>query len=702
MATADKWRWTDEDGVQRLLGHDELRVALEEGRLRPGTLVWKKGMANWLPAADVAELKSEVPPASDDAFTERRERPSNIIDIEALQKARNSTRSGSAASEPPPPSSSAVPSFSTRPKTVSVDQNWERAPESGEDTVTRVASPLSSRDDDEATQARALPRATRSRRDVAHLRPRSHPSKQAHESPPPSASAPPPPSRGALPSDELLSAKLLRSSSAVSRPLGVDNATASGVSSARAPNARIVVMVDEEVSSQGPTDIVDAAQIMAQRTSSTAPPRAMPGMDPGHAPPDEWRAQGPAIAHEPWFAGAADSISRTWQRLPDTFYLSRRVAGKAALAALIVSTVFFFFGRWSSVESEPQARFVLGPRLPASPPSATDVALRPCLMLRAPSSWADSASRDVPFELAATSDQRLAIGYAASAYEARGLIVDPANGAVEVAFSPEEGETRLSRVTPKATAQGVVFATTVAEMEGVNRGVAVGVEDPFAVGFSEGAVVVQHHESEPIAVWALEEGERKPESLRVVVLPGQAVGVTYRHGLTIWVGWLQPDGTVLRAAEAVSGSGRRVGKPMLAFHGKQAVVVFSNEPDEEDAVKEVRWARGEVGGAMGASEPVAIPAGGPGGDAIAPAIASVADGRWILMWTEGSRGRRVLRAQTFDAAFHVLGDALRVSPATGNFGQGTVGVSATRAAIAFLLATGRGRYELWGTVLQCD
>jgi hypothetical protein len=185
-------------------------------------------------------------------------------------------------------------------------------------------------------------------------------------------------------------------------------------------------------------------------------------------------------------------------------------------------------------------------------------------------------------------------------------------------------------------------------------------------------------------------------------MPGQAIGVTYRHGLTIWVGWLKPDGTVLRAAEEVSGSGRRVGKPMLAHHGTQVVVVFSNEPDEEDAVKEVRWARGEVGGTIGPSEHVAIPAGGPGGDVIAPAIASVADGRWILMWTEGGGGKRVLRAQTFDAAFHVLGDPLRVSPATGNFGQGTVGVSATRAAIAFLLATGRGRYELWGTVLQCD
>ena len=47
-----------------------------------------------------------------------------------------------------------------------------------------------------------------------------------------------------------------------------------------------------------------------------------------------------------------------------------------------------------------------------------------------------------------------------------------------------------------------------------------------------------------------------------------------------------------------------------------------------------------------------------------------------------------------------IGEALRVSPGTGSFGQGTVGSVGEDAAVLFLLATRQG-YEIWGTVLQC-
>jgi hypothetical protein len=98
--------------------------------------------------------------------------------------------------------------------------------------------------------------------------------------------------------------------------------------------------------------------------------------------------------------------------------------------------------------------------------------------------------------------------------------------------------------------------------------------------------------------------------------------------------------------------------------------------------------------------PLELPSGGPGGDAIAPAIAGLTGGRWLLMWTEGKPGRRVLRAQTYDRKYRPIGEALRVSPATGSFGQGTVGVVGATAIVVFFLATSR-TYQIWGTVLQC-
>jgi hypothetical protein len=247
-----------------------------------------------------------------------------------------------------------------------------------------------------------------------------------------------------------------------------------------------------------------------------------------------------------------------------------------------------------------------------------------------------------------------------------------------------------------------VFVESYDDSEGVIGSVSVAGETPLFIGFGESALVVQRAGGETLSAWPLDAGDRRPDAMRALLVPGKGVGIVYRHGLTIWLGWLTPEGEVLRAAEALPGTGRRVGKPMLASDGKRAIVVFANEPDIDDAIKEIRWAHGDVGTAFADTQPVALPEGGPGGDAIAPAIASLADGRWILMWTEGQRGARVLRAQTYDGAFRHLGRALRVSPATGNFGQGTVGVVANNAVIAFLLAAGRRRYELWGTVLQCD
>jgi hypothetical protein len=39
------------------LDHDALEQRLRDGKLRADTLVWRDGMANWLPASQVSELK---------------------------------------------------------------------------------------------------------------------------------------------------------------------------------------------------------------------------------------------------------------------------------------------------------------------------------------------------------------------------------------------------------------------------------------------------------------------------------------------------------------------------------------------------------------------------------------------------------------------------------------------------------------------
>ncbi len=58
MTARDVWRWTDERGVQRLVGTDELRAALASSILPPSTLVWREGMKEWAAASTMPELAS--------------------------------------------------------------------------------------------------------------------------------------------------------------------------------------------------------------------------------------------------------------------------------------------------------------------------------------------------------------------------------------------------------------------------------------------------------------------------------------------------------------------------------------------------------------------------------------------------------------------------------------------------------------------
>ncbi len=178
----------------------------------------------------------------------------------------------------------------------------------------------------------------------------------------------------------------------------------------------------------------------------------------------------------------------------------------------------------------------------------------------------------------------------------------------------------------------------------------------------------------------------------------QGFGVVYLTGDRVWYGAVKPDGGVMREPAALESSAR-VGKPMIASNGREVSVVFADGNPGEQPIQ-LRWARAAVGASLDKAPVVELPAGGPGGDAIAPDIAAVSGGRWLLMWTEGKEGVRALRAQSYDRQGGRLGAALRVSPETGNFGQGTVTLVGETVAVAFLLKNDKS-YQLWGTVLQC-
>jgi hypothetical protein len=150
----------------------------------------------------------------------------------------------------------------------------------------------------------------------------------------------------------------------------------------------------------------------------------------------------------------------------------------------------------------------------------------------------------------------------------------------------------------------------------------------------------------------------------------------------------------------VAGSGGLPGKPAVAWNGREVAVIYAEQP-EPDKPYEIRMGHAAGGAIPATTEVLPLPKGGPGGDAFAPEIAGLSDGRWLLMWTEGASGARAVRAQTLAPDLSLLGDPIALSPPSGNYGQGLIGVVGDRGATVFLSKGSSGGFELWGAVLQC-
>src|SRR5687767_6056144 len=59
---ASRWSWATPDGKTVTGAKGELMLALRSERLPAGTLVWRPGWAEWIPASRVTELKAALPP----------------------------------------------------------------------------------------------------------------------------------------------------------------------------------------------------------------------------------------------------------------------------------------------------------------------------------------------------------------------------------------------------------------------------------------------------------------------------------------------------------------------------------------------------------------------------------------------------------------------------------------------------------------
>jgi hypothetical protein len=175
--------------------------------------------------------------------------------------------------------------------------------------------------------------------------------------------------------------------------------------------------------------------------------------------------------------------------------------------------------------------------------------------------------------------------------------------------------------------------------------------------------------------------------------------VTFRRSGEIRLGWLNADGSKKTGLGTVSAADAKVGTPSVAASEHGVLVTFAARANAT-APWHVRLAHGKPGALPTRASELSLPEGGPGGEAIAPAPAALPGGRWLLQWTEGKPGARVVRAQALDSKLAPLGKAVTLSPKGVEAGQGAVAVSGEQAVATYLVKSATG-YELWANALSC-
>jgi hypothetical protein len=438
---------------------------------------------------------------------------------------------------------------------------------------------------------------------------------------------------------------------------------------------------------------------LAEEASSItpAPSAAVP---PTPAPPASTPVPPSAIpTHRPPPRAGADvepTVRRRAAPQPVPVPMSSLFGAGGVLIGMVIAA--FFVGRASAV---PAPRLTAHPTLGAVPAlarAAVPPPPKPCWMVKQPAMWAPRVSKSIPFDAVATRGGALAVGYARDAKVAVGIEVNLGSGDVQGRFE-EKADEEIERVTPTPATE---FSVARAGGTGALKSpIEVPVTPPFAVGLEGEAWALAAPPTGATApLWPLA-GDEKVAAATVHVAGEKGYALTFRRGSdAIFGGWIGPDRKAVGALVAIAGSGGSVGKPAAAWNGRELAVIFADRPDK-DGHYEIRIGHAAAGAVPATTAVLPLPRGGPGGDAFAPDIAGLPDGRWILMWTEGASGSRAVRAQTLAADFSPLGDPIALSPPAGNYGQGLIGIASGYAATVFL-SKGSTSFELWGAVLQCQ
>jgi hypothetical protein len=747
----EKWRWADPKGVQTAVHSDELRAALASGALPPYTLVWRPGMKEWEPAYQVADLATFATPEQPGAVANIPPPPMTVVAVQAQFEKRDAEVDDPSSPRAPPPPvhryaaiAAAVPAHVTRAiqtaQAASARAAGMKRARPGRAARASLAKPA----DDELETWVAKPASTRATEPKEEtLPPTGPPSSLSLSAPPPpprrSHAAPasaggggPPSALPHVPLPVMHTADIGSDSpTLVTRP-AAHSSDPSRVrdfqeSSTSAANNRVVEGARPSPDASAgelpsfPFDDLDVEEPQppgsARLPSYVAPSSARPGPDLS----DRVKRLGRALA-----ARLRPRAGRT-QKLPGAPELPRERQdprlllglGGGALALLVLVAVAALGATRKPVSPDSSSG-------PSGPLSASDPAPGPetmppphkavavarerlaapapeaCRIAGAAARLASKAWKDAPIELRVGPGENVRLGFASDAFSAQGIsfALDSLIPTLELATRTGG---RIRAVVPLPTAERGFAISIDGKGDRLHAGYPVSAEPPLVVGWADGAIAVASRSTDgPRPVWSME-GDEAPDAFRAAEGKDGGVAVVFRRKGAIFGGWIDREqrsrGPLLQVAGAGGPPGALVGSPVLATNGEAVAVAFADR--EAPNLPWSIW----VGASPLSTLPKQavrfdIPPGGPGGSAFAPALAGLADGRWLLAWTEGGGGNHDVRAQTLGPDLAPTGAPLTLSDPQGNAGQAAVAVSEGQGAMAYLSLTGHG-YEVWGVRIDC-
>ena len=326
--------------------------------------------------------------------------------------------------------------------------------------------------------------------------------------------------------------------------------------------------------------------------------------------------------------------------------------------------------------------------------------LAACRAAKGPVKLAVRVARDFAITTAvAGKPERVAIGFSPDGHTGQAISVDATTLGTRAEKLPRP-PAKLRRVVPLG---GPTLRWTFdvdAPKTALLHAETVAAAPPFQVGIADGALALVEPSSPlPKKLWPAPSGTI--DVIEAVALDGGGTWLAVHAGTAIYAGLLDASRAPRGELARISDSGLSA-PPSLAATGSDIAIAWASRASALAPVS-VKVALGP--NATLPLKPITLPssAGGPGVDATSPLILGLAEGRWLLAWTEGAAGKEQTRALTLSPEGEPIGTAFAISrdEVGGSLASLTMGTGGAGLALYLSPSKTHGATGLWGVALSC-